>query len=99
MSAIGASNRDMILIFLIETFVISMVTFCVGLGGSFLIVWVLNKIFSQAYSLAAIESLFVTDPFVFISLAVASFVLIILAALLPIAKIAKRKPIDSIKNI
>ncbi|MDE6442311.1 MAG: ATP-binding cassette domain-containing protein [Clostridia bacterium] len=97
LSALGATNRDITKIFLIETLLISAVTFVFGIVSIFTATAVFNSLFSVDVTLTA--SLLIVNVFTIITLAVASFGLLLLAALIPIRKIIKLKPIDAIKNL
>ena len=98
LSAMGATNRDLTKIFLIETFLISAVTFVFNVVAIFVASAIFNKYFSSP--IAALTAPFLRiDIFTFITLIVASFGLLLVAALIPIRKIIKLKPIDAIKNL
>lgn len=98
LSAMGATNRDLTKIFLIETFLISAVTFVFNMVAIFVASAIFNKYFSSP--IGALTAPFLRiDIFTFITLIVASFGLLLLAALIPIRKIIKLKPIDAIKNL
>ena len=98
LSAMGATNRDLTKIFLIETFLISAVTFVFNMVAIFVASAVFNKYFSSPIATLTAPFLRI-DIFTFITLIVASFGLLLLAALIPIRKIIKLKPIDAIKNL
>ena len=98
LSAMGATNRDLTKIFLIETFLISAVTFVFNVVAIFVASAVFNKYFSVPIATLTAPFLRV-DIFTFITLIVASFGLLLIAALIPIRKIIKLKPIDAIKNL
>lgn len=97
LSAMGATNRDLTKIFLIETFLISAVTFVFNVVAIFVASAIFNKYFSSPINTVA--SFLRVDIFTFITLIAASFGLLLVAALIPIRKIIKLKPIDAIKNL
>ena len=97
LSALGATNKDITKIFLIETLLISVLTFVFNIVAIFVATAVFNNLFSVGIALSA--PLLRVDIFTIITLVVASFGLLLLAALIPIRKIMKLKPIDAIKNL
>ncbi len=97
LSALGATNRDLTKIFLIEALLIAAVTFVFNVAAIVVASALFNKFFSAAITLTA--PLLRVDIFTVITLIIASFGLLLIAALLPIRKIIKLKPIDAIKNL
>lgn len=97
LSALGATNRDLTKIFLIETLLIAAVTFVFNLVAIIVAAVIFNNLFSAGITLSA--PLLRVDIFTVITLIVVSFGLLFLAALIPIRKIIKLKPIDAIKNL
>ncbi|MDE7167535.1 MAG: FtsX-like permease family protein, partial [Clostridia bacterium] len=97
LSALGATNRDIIKIFLIEILFIAAVAFVVNLVAIIVATVVFNKTFCAAYTLGV--TLLRVDIVTVTTLIVSSFGLLLLAALIPLRKIIKLKPIDAIKNL
>ncbi len=98
LSALGTSNRDITSIFIIETLIISVITFVIVLALILTLTPLINYLFGYANGLA--ETLpFIRVGFLTITvLVLSSFGLLLLAALLPLKKIVKMKPIDAIRN-
>ena len=97
LSALGTTNRDITKIFIFETLVIAAISFAVTLVLSFVTALVFNTLASRDF--VEIFSLFRVDLLTVAVLAVSSFGLLLLAAWIPIRKIAKLKPIDAIRNL
>ena len=97
LSALGATSGDISKIFLIETLIIAVVTFIINLIAIIVAVTVFNGLFSSGLLLSV--PLLRFDYVTVITLVAASFGLLLLAALIPLRKIIKLKPIDSIKNL
>ena len=97
LSALGARNKDIVKIFLSETALISVITFAVNfvliVGG----VLLSNYLFTLHLLLRI--SLLQIDVFTFLTMILASFVLLLFAALLPLRRIIRLKPIDAIRNL
>ena len=99
LSALGASNGDITSIFLFETLIISSISFVIILALTFIFEWAFNSILSGGYLLNMVFP-FLRVDLVTVAIAVgASFGLLLLAALIPIRKIIKLKPIDAIRNV
>ncbi|MDE7296875.1 MAG: ABC transporter ATP-binding protein/permease [Clostridia bacterium] len=97
LSALGATNRDIMKIFLIETLLIATITFVFNIVAIIVATSVFNNLFSASIALSA--PLLRVDIVTVITLIVSSFGLLLLAALIPLRKIIKLKPIDAIKNL
>lgn len=99
LSAIGTSNKDITSIFLLETAIIAAICFVLILALSFAAAFAFNVIWSS------MERINITFPFVHVSvltvtiMIAAAFGLPLLAALIPIRKIIKLKPIDAIREV
>lgn len=98
LSALGSSNRDITSIFLLETLIISAISFVILLALTFIFEWVFNSILSGAYLLNMVFPFLRVDVVTIAVLVGAAFGLLLLAALIPIRKIIKLKPIDAIRN-
>ena len=99
LSAIGTSNKDITSIFLLETGLIAAISFVITLALSFIFVLVFNVVFSKIDLLSVLFPFLRVDILTVAILLALSFGLLLLAALLPIRKIIKLKPIDAIKNL
>ena len=97
LSALGATNKDIIRIFIIETIIISVITFVVNLLFIIIATLVFNQLFCSDFLLTV--PLFRIDAITIITLAIAAFGLLLVAALIPLRKIIKLKPINAIKNL
>jgi len=97
LSALGMSNKNIAKIFLIEGLIISVITFVVDA----VLVYIFAKFFNQEYSKEFFHILeyFRVDALVYINLFISSFVVIFIAAIIPLLKLFKLKPIDAIKEI
>ena len=96
LSALGTTSRDIAKIFTIETLVISVISFIVNLGALFAFTAFFNFEYSKIY--AFVLPFFRVDVIAVATLAVACFGLLLLAAWIPIRKVARIKPIDAIRN-
>ena len=97
LSALGATNGDITKIFLLETLLIATIAFIINLAAILVGITVSNNLFCM-YTLLKL-TLLRFDYLTVITLVTASFVLLLLAALIPLRKIIKLKPIDAIKNL
>lgn len=97
LSAIGASAGDITKIFILETLIISLMIFVLGLIGIACLVAIFNAVFSRIFQLTTSLIFFVIDPYAILTLFGVCFVLIPLFAFLPTIRIAKLKPIDAIR--
>ena len=97
LSALGARNKDIVKIFLSETGVISLIAFVVNfvliIGG----VSLSNYLFTRHLLLGV--SLLQIHLFTVLTMILASFVLLLVATLLPLRRIIRLKPIDAIRNL
>ena len=96
LSALGTSNKDITWIFLLETLLIAILCFVLGLTAILITQPVINIKYSVEYPY--VLPYFNVDLVTVAVLVVASFGLLMLAALIPTRKIAKLKPIDAIRN-
>ena len=97
LSALGTPNGDVIKIFLFETLLISVVTFAISLVVGIALANAVNAIVCAETTIVA--PLLMMD---FLSIAVlvtVAFVVPLLAALIPIRKVAHLKPIDAIRDV
>lgn len=99
LSAIGASNKDVNSIFLLETLIISGISFVITLALSFASISLINLVISKTYYLCGTFPFLSVDILAVITLAATAFALPLLATLIPLSKIIKLKPIDAIRNI
>lgn len=101
LSALGATNGNITKIFLLEVVFISVISFIVNFVAVPITISMFNARFNLFFS--EMELLNMTllrfDLVSVITLIVASFGMLLLAALLPLRKIIKLKPIDAIKNL
>ena len=97
LSALGATNGDITKIFIIETAIIAAITFIVNLAAILIAITVCNGLFTMNMSLGVALMRF--DYLTVITLIAGSFGLLLLAALIPLRKIIKLKPIDAIKDL
>lgn len=94
--ALGAKNRDIYKIYLLESFLISIVSFVFSFVLSIVSVAANNAIMSNA-TLNGIIFIGFT-PITFLTIFIASIFLINVFALIPLRKVSKLKPIQAIKN-
>lgn len=99
LSALGTSNKDVTSIFLIETGIISVIIFVVNFALSFTFAAVANLFFSKAEFSSIILSFLRVDLLTIAITIGLSFGLLLLAAMIPLYKIIKLKPIDTIRNV
>ncbi len=99
LSALGTSNKDITSIFLLETLIISAISFAIILVMVFVFAWAFNSILSRGYLLNIVFPFLRVDLITVATLIAMSFGLLLLAALIPIRKIIKLKPIDAIRNV
>ena len=99
LSALGTSNKDITSIFLLETLIISAISFAILLVMVFVFAWAFNSILSRGYLLNIVFPFLRVDLITVATLIAMSFGLLLLAALIPIRKIIKLKPIDAIRNV
>ena len=97
LSALGASTKDVTRIFIFETLVISAISFVSTLVLAVVFALTFNYVFCGTYEYTL--PLFRVDIFTILTLVATSFGLLLLAAWIPIRKIAKLKPIDAIRHI
>lgn len=98
LSAIGASNKDITSIFLLETLIIAVISFVIVLSLTFAAMQYLNVLYSARETFSIVFPFMRVDILTVTSLIAMSFGLLLLAALIPIRKIMKLKPIDAIRN-
>ena len=96
LSALGTSNRDIVKIFILETLIIAVVCFVVSIVAAGVLAYEFNVAYGEY--LPNVIPFMRVDVFTILTLAVASFGMMLLAALIPIRRIAKLKPIDAIRN-
>ena len=96
LSALGTSNKDITVIFIMETLFIAVLCFVLGLIAILIAQPVINIKYSEEY--LYVLPYFNVDIVTVAVLFGASFGLLLLATLIPIRKIAKLKPIDAIRN-
>lgn len=99
LSALGASNADITSIFLLETLIISAISFVLILALVFVFAFVFNSVFSKAYLLNFVYPFLRVDWLSITILIALCFGFVMLAALIPIRKIIRLKPIDAIRNV
>lgn len=99
LSALGASNKDITSIFLLETLIVSLISFVIILALLFVFELTFNRVLSRAYLLGFVFPFLRVDLVSFAVLIGLCFGLLIIAALIPIRKVIKLKPIDAIRNI
>jgi ABC-type lipoprotein export system ATPase subunit len=97
LSALGTGSKDIMKMFIIETMIISCLTFIVNLVLIIIITISFNNFFSSFFLLYV--PLLRVDIYAIVTLVLTSFGLLLIAALIPIRKIIKLKPIDAIKNL
>lgn len=97
LSAIGTGKRSIFNIFLIETLIISFITFIINIFLSIAFVDYFNKD-QNIGSLLSLQY-FRFDGYILLTLFLSSFVLLTVAAVLPLLKIIKMKPADAIRNL
>lgn len=98
LSALGTSNRDITSIFIIETLIISAITLVIVLALILSLTPLINYLFSYSNDLVEILPFVRIDFLTITVLVLSSFGLLPLAALIPLKKIVKMKPIDAIRN-
>ena len=96
LSALGASAGDISKIFLLETLIISAITFVATLALSFVSAALFTARFCAKLSVTI--PLFRVNIVTVAVAAVSSFGLLLIAALIPLRKISKLKPIDAIRR-
>ncbi len=99
LSALGATNRDITKIFLIETLLIAGITFIINLAAILISVTVFNNVLISFLDITRSLPLLRFDIVTAITLISSSFGLLLLAALIPLRKLIKLKPVDAIKNL
>lgn len=97
LSALGATNADITKIFLVETLLLSLVTFIVTLVLLVVSVLVFNRLF--CFNLILKLTVLRIDFWTILTAILGAFGLPVLATLLPILKILRLKPIDAIKYL
>lgn len=95
--ALGTSTRDVTRIFIFEILVISVISFVLTLILAVIFALVFNNLFCGAYEFTL--PLFKIDVYTILTLTVSSFGLLLIAALIPLRRIAKLKPIDAIRHL
>ncbi len=94
--AIGARGRDVFKIFFSESFIIAIINFVLALIGSFVVCLLLNNMFRNDYGIL-ITLLNMGIRQVLLILGV-SLLVAFISSYLPVHRIAKKKPIDAIRN-
>ncbi|MCH5160250.1 MAG: ABC transporter ATP-binding protein/permease [Clostridiales bacterium] len=94
---LGASNRDVRKIFILEALIISVLSFIFALCATLGIAAIFNAEFSKG--LMTVIPMFCVEYVTVAVLFVISFGFILFAAWLPLLKIVKLKPIDAIRSI
>ena len=97
LSALGTGRGDLTKIFIVETLVISVIAFIVNIIAATLFTGFFNAEYCRAFQ--RVLPLLRVDLITIATLFFTAFGLLLLAALLPIRKIIKLKPIDAIKDI
>ena len=95
--ALGSRTKDVLKIYLLESFVISSIVFVCSLVLCFAIVLLTNVITSKT-TLPNITFISV-QIFAIVIIFISSLIVINLATLIPVRKVSKMKPIDAIKEI
>lgn len=95
--AMGAKIKDVMRIYLFESFFVSLVVFIFGLILTIVGI-TLNNIMFSSINLPN-TTILIFSPLTLATLFISSIVFINLATLIPLKKVAKLKPIDAIKNI
>lgn len=96
LKALGARNKDLFAIYFSEALILSAVIFVLSLAAAFGGAALLNYEFRTGYN--ADFSVFSVNVRSVLTVFAASFVLNFVATLLPLQKIKKMNPIDSIKT-
>ncbi len=94
---LGTSKKDIYAIFILQTLVISVLSFVIAMSMAFGFAAITNKYYCKDY-MRYVPFLCVEYITVIVAFAV-SFVLVLVAAWLPLRKIAKLKPIDAIRKL
>ncbi len=97
LKALGAKNRDIFAIYFSESFILAVSVFLLSLGGAIGGIAFLDKDFRTGSTLPV--TVIKTDVFIVLTILAASFAAIFLATLIPLNKIKKMNPVDSIKAI
>ena len=98
LSALGTSNRDIVVMFLLEALIIAVVCFVLVLVMYIVFISIFNVIYSDGAPTGIVVPLFNLNVITLLTLVVSSFGLLTLSAWIPASKIAKSKPIDAIRN-
>lgn len=98
LSALGTSNRDIVVMFLLEALIIAVVCFVLVLVTYIVFISIFNVIYSDGAPTGIVVPLFNLNVITLLTLVVSSFGLLTLSAWIPASKIAKLKPIDAIRN-
>ena len=94
--ALGASNRDVLSIYVIESLVVALINTCLGILGSLIGASIINeKIISYLYVEINIFSFSLLEPIMIFGL---SILFSLLAVSLPIWKNRNKKPIETLTN-
>lgn len=96
LSALGMGNGDIAKMFLSEIFIISSIAFTVNLILTIFVPIFFNRLFSAKYIL--VIPYFAPNIWTYVTLFLTSFVFLSIAALFPLAKVLKMKPIDAIRE-
>ena len=95
--AIGARPKDISRIYLVSAAVISVITFILSTLLLVVVVYINNQTISK---LTVSNTVFLyLNSWSFLLLFIASVVLVFIAALIPLRKIYKMKPVDVIRNL
>lgn len=97
LASLGMGKGDISKTCLSQVFVISAITFVVDLILTLIALPIINAALSTKYSL--VIPYFAIDGWLILTLFLASFVFLTLAALIPSRKVLKMKPVDAIRGL
>ena len=94
--AVGAKRFDVFKIFYSESFIIAMINFIIASVGTFVLSIIMNGMFKE--SAHVVFDIMSPNIIVYIVIVAISMVTSLISALLPVTRLANKRPIDAIQN-